>query len=284
VPKPLSRDGDFFLAIAKETERTTIHVVAWLEGQKVERTLVISGYTANQVPCDRRTIYLAKKPFNITENVLASALRGLNNSTHCADIDKALVIWEAIRETSKMSRDSLPPSVKNISDLIEYNWARGNYQACISLGYEPQSETGETAFKNLSRASIGRLRVNPKGKIRVTNDMHSMPLQIAYSRLQQLFAMRDYLAAAQAAEQLIREFDRYSRYWEYIRIPKSRLYADAAVSWLHYADNLTSISAEEKKSRCLSLERALANARNALWYDFRREHVPVIERKMLKCI
>jgi hypothetical protein len=283
VPIPLLRDGEFFIVETTELERSTIHVVVATASGKIERTLVISGYVASQVPCDRRTVYLAKRPFYITKQTIAMARRYLNDVTHCASIDKALVAWEEIRG----STDSIKTAGKRfdgIGDLIDYNWARGNYQSCISLGYEQQCEIGEAAFKDLSNIDLAKINVNAHEKVKVMTDINSMPLQIAYSRLRTHFGLRDWLTAGQEAEKLLDDFDKKSEYWEHINISKTRLHVDAAVSWLHYADSLSSIiMPQEADMRCNALRKALFHAQNAWWYNFRQEHVPAIEGRMRSC-
>jgi hypothetical protein len=127
--------------------------------------------------------------------------------------------------------------------------------------------------------------VRPSERKKAISDINSIPLEIAYTKLRKLFSMHDFHASAELAEQLIQNFNKNTYYWENIRIPKSRLYADAAVSWLHYAEGLSAnLSAKEKHEHCIYLEKALVDAKNALWFDFRQQHIPIIERKLARCI
>jgi len=144
IPNKVPRDGEFFLIPTRETDRTTIHVLASPENVRVERTLVLSGYTLTQVPCDRRTIHLAKRSFEINEMTFAIAMKILSDTTRCESIDKALVIWDSFQQAagSFLSNPFLQ-TFKNAKALIEYHWARGNYQACVVLELSSNVRSGK---------------------------------------------------------------------------------------------------------------------------------------------
>jgi hypothetical protein len=259
-PIEVSRDGDFFLARIGENESISIHIVVRRAGITLQRTVVISGYTASQVPCHRRTIYLAKLPMPLTTKVVQAARQSLEDVSNCSSVDKAVVLWGAIRNSA--SPKKLPPSVKNISHLIEYS-DKANYNACISLGYEHQCGM---------RSASHNVKTNTPAA-----------LSAAYARHRQTFDSRDYLAAARFAEELLLDFDMNFRAWEQIRISRSRLHADAAVSWLHFGDGLSyAVDAQERQRQCTSFRKALYHAQHALWQDFRQRHVPIIETRIKK--
>lgn len=284
IPTPVLRDGEFFIVPVTERERTTVHIAVSTGNGKVERTVVLSGYIVSQVPCDARIFYLAKKTLEIGNKTRAAALRYLNDVTHCGSLDKALVAWQEIHDRADDAIVTTSKArFKSIGDLIDYNWARGNYQSCVTLGYEQQCEIGETAFKSLSRVNFRALNVNVRERDAVISNVNSMPLEIEYSKIRKLFDSGDYIEAAHAAEMLIGGFDNKAEYWEKIGISKSRLRADASVSWLHYADGLGRIPVPEEEDRCSALRKAFFQAQNTQWYDFRQEHVPLIAEKMRNC-
>lgn len=215
----------------------------------------------------------------------AIAMKILSDTTRCESIDKALVIWDSFQQAagSFLSNPFLQ-TFKNAKALIEYHWARGNYQACVVLGYEQQCEIGKAAFQRFSKTSLRELGIGEHDREAVANDINAVPLRISYSKLRSLFETHDYLAAAKLAEDLIGGFDRNARYWDHISISKSRLYADAAVSWLHFADSLAATAdLNERKRRCEAYDRALANAQNAQWFNFRQDHVHFIEQRAASC-
>ena len=180
---------------------------------------------------------------------------------------------------------AIPLDIKYPKELLEYNWARGNYQACISLGYEQQCEIAEAAFRSFDRTTLKKLAISERDKSMVLRDVASVPLQISYTKMKKLFSFHDYLEAAKTAEILLTGFEKNSTSWEHLNVSKSRLYVDATISWLHYADSLTSrTDMAERKKRCDLYERALSNAEQALWFDFRQRHVPVIEQKLANCL
>jgi hypothetical protein len=280
IPNKADRQGEFFLVEIEETERTTIDVAAFSEKRRVERIIVISGYAAKQAPCDRRTIYFPKGNLAVTPNIFALATKTLGDTSHCGSIDKALVIWDWIREIAGTSNFILP-GIKNARSVIEYNWARGNYQACDLLGYEQQCDIAKAAFERFNKVGLNVIGVSERDKKMVQDDINSIPLRIAYLEVRRLFGLRDYRTAATSTEELLIQFDNKVEYWKHINISKSRLYADAAVSWLHHGDALTSVS--DRRGRCESFERALYNAKKAAWFNFRQEHVPLIEQRLVNC-
>jgi hypothetical protein len=286
VPVDATRDGELFVVNTKETERTTIHTSASTGNYKVERTVVIPGYTVSQAPCGQRVFYLPIKSSNITAKALSVAGKNLNEQTQCASLDKALVIWESLHETVIASGPSaIPSDAKYPKELLEYNWARGNYQACITLGYEQQCEIAEAAFRNFDKSTLKKLAISERDKSMVLRDVTSVPLQISYTKMKKLFAFHDYLEAAKTTEILLAGFEKNVGSWEHLNISKSRLYVDATISWLHYADSLTSkIDMTERKKRCGLYERALSNAKRALWLDFRQRQVPLMEEKIANCL
>jgi len=132
---------------------------------------------------------------------------------------------------------------------------------------------------------LKKLAISERDKSMVLSDVKSVPLQISYTKMKKIFAFHDYLEAAKTAEILLASFEKNTTSWEHLNISKSRLYVDAAISWLHYADSLTSrTDTTERKRRCELYERALSYAKQAQWFDFRQRHVPLIEQKIANCV
>jgi len=240
----------------------------------------------SQAPCGQRVLYLPMKSNNITAKAVSVAVKSLNEQTQCGSLDKALVIWQSLHETVMASGPSaLPSDVRYPSELLEYNWARGNYQACITLGYEQQCEIAEAAFRNFDKRTLKKLAISERDKSMVLRDVASVPLQISYTKMKKLFAFHDYLEAGKTAKTLLAGFEKNTDSWEHLNIPKSRLYVDATISWLHYADSLTSrTDLTERKKRCELYQRALSHAKQALWRDFRQRQVALIEQKIANCL
>ena len=115
VPVDAPRSGELFVVSTKETERTTIHTSASTGSYKIERTVVISGYTVSQMPCGQRVFYLPIRSTNITTKALSVAVKSLQEQTKCESIDRALVIWESLHElvaASGQARSLLKPSTQ----------------------------------------------------------------------------------------------------------------------------------------------------------------------------
>jgi len=281
TPVQITRDGDLFVLHTRETERKTIRILGYSGSSKITRTIVMSGYTAAHVPCDFRAIYLPAASFNLNDNILKLALGLSNSATSCANVDKDLVVWKLIRDATN-SLTNL--NYAKYKPLIEYHWARANYKACTILAYDQQCQIGEEAFVALTKVNFEGLGLNKRFKDSIMEDIETVPLRISYAKLRSAFGYRDYLVSARLAEDLLTKFDDKIDQWEKVSISKSRLYADAAVSWLHYADSLTPVAdLDHQGQRCESYERALYFAQRALWFNFRQEHVSLIERKISDC-
>jgi hypothetical protein len=277
----ITRDGDLFLVRIRETDHQIIKILGYSGSSRVIRTIAMSGYTAAHVPCDFRAIYLPAAAFNLSDSILKIALEMANSETSCSSVDKGLVVWNQIRDAA----NSLAyPNFTKYKPLIQYNWARQNYKACTALGYDEQCRISQEAFAGLSKVAFGSLGLTRQLRDTIIEDIETIPLRISYTRLRTSFGSRDYLASAKLAEDLLANFDANATQWDKLSISKSRLYADAAVSWLHYADSLAPVAdLDHQGQRCESYERALYFARRALWFNFRQDHVPLIERRISDC-